>query len=68
MVNMHQFLCGCGFSILMVAGPVPEVAGCWTGHPGPQATGQRIIDKAATHSDFQTHPLVSGYWFCLAGL
>lgn len=51
MVNMHQFLCGCGFSILKVVGPASEMAGCWTGHLGPQAIGQRITDRAAPHSD-----------------
>lgn len=32
----------CGFPVLKVARHTPEMAGCRTGHQGPQATKQRL--------------------------
>lgn len=48
LIRIRYYLVACGFPVFKVwLGYTPEMSGCWTGPPGPQATNQRITGKAA---------------------
>lgn len=46
LICISDYYVGCGFSVLKVAGHTSEMAGCRTGHQGPQATNQRVTVRA----------------------
>lgn len=46
LICIRYYYVGCGFPVLKVARHAPEMAGCRTGHQGPQATKQRLTGRA----------------------